>query len=210
MLLPNIESILSQANISRSDLDGIAYGRGPGSFAGIRIAAAVTQGLCLAQNLPVFGFSSLQALALSSAIQYKQLKESRTAIFTMVNAHMGEVFWAGFTYQSDSLQCTTAEHIGDLDKAISACENFSKANENTVVVGDAIKLPNFKESDLSSLSLLSDVVIDLSGMTDEVSAQFEQNNFGDFTAHQPVYLRDSVSWKKLDEQPKLLQPNKSQ
>ena len=209
LLLPSINHLLSQANISLKELDGIGYGRGPGSFAGIRIAASVTQGISLAQSLPVYGFSSLLALAKSAAKQYVQLNTDQSPLFTIVNAHMGEVFWAGFNYHLGSLRCQTGEHIGDLNEAIDAYAAFSNDNANTVIVGDAMKLPNVQSSSLSSAPFFSDVEIDLSNLLGDVSLLHEQGQFGEFKDHQPVYLRDSVSWKKLDEQPKLLQPKKS-
>lgn len=209
LLLPSINQILVEANISINDLDGIAYGRGPGSFAGIRIAASVTQGIHLAQNLPVYGFSSLHALAASVVHHVSQKLSNDCSIFVMINAHMGEVFWAGFTNYSDSLQCTTGEHISDLASALEACNTFSKNNPNTVITGDAIQLPNFDALNVTGLSLVENIDMDLSCVASDISRQYEQGQFGQFKDHQPVYLRDSVSWKKLDEQPKLLQPKKA-
>src|SRR5258708_7673955 len=63
LMLPMIKAMLADAGIAISALDGIAFGSGPGSFTGLRIACGVAQGLALGASLPVLGIPTLVAMA---------------------------------------------------------------------------------------------------------------------------------------------------
>ena len=68
-------------------LDGIAYGAGPGSFTGLRIACAVTQGLAFGADLPVVGVSTLESIAEQTGAD---------KVLTVLDARMAEVYWAAY------------------------------------------------------------------------------------------------------------------
>ena len=90
-LLPLTARLLGGAGLSLRDLDAIAFGRGPGSFTGLRIAAAAAQGLGMATGLPLLPVSSLAATAQGL---WRTHGSSNTLV--CVDARMGEVYWAAF------------------------------------------------------------------------------------------------------------------
>ncbi len=91
LVLPLIDALCAERRRSLGELGGIAFGEGPGSFTGIRIALAVAQGLAFAHDLPVVGVSSLAALA-----QGAHRCTGGEAFLVAQDARLGEIYWAAY------------------------------------------------------------------------------------------------------------------
>ena len=89
LLLPMIEEVLREADISKNALDAVVYDAGPGSFTGIRIGAGVAQGIALALNKPMLSISSLMILAEGIRDQIKPSDR----IVAAIDARMEQVYW---------------------------------------------------------------------------------------------------------------------
>ncbi len=87
IILPQIQALLDQAGLQLDDLQGIAFGAGPGSFTGVRIATGVAQGLGLGLQLPVVAISTLLALAQVTGAE---------KVIACLDARMGEVYHAAY------------------------------------------------------------------------------------------------------------------
>lgn len=106
LILPIVESLLDEAGLTLSQLDLIAFGRGPGAFTGVRIASAVTQGLAFSSDLPVAPVSTLAALAWS-CWRERGVSEMLPAI----DARMAEVYWGGYRVENDTLVAVQDECV---------------------------------------------------------------------------------------------------
>jgi tRNA threonylcarbamoyladenosine biosynthesis protein TsaB len=95
LILPMMDSLMADAGLMPQQLDALAFGCGPGSFTGVRIAAGVIQGVALGADLPVVPVSTLAALAQDffDNNQDKARDESFNIVFAAMDARMGEIFW---------------------------------------------------------------------------------------------------------------------
>lgn len=92
LMLPMIESLLLEAGLTVRQLDAIAFGRGPGSFTGVRIAASMVQGIAFAADLPVVPVSTLAALALGG-----MREASLPRMMAAMDARKSEIYWGCYT-----------------------------------------------------------------------------------------------------------------
>jgi tRNA threonylcarbamoyladenosine biosynthesis protein TsaB len=93
LLIGILDSLLHEAGVKLRELDGIAFGAGPGSFTGVRIACGVTQGLALGADLPVVGVCTLQALAQAAG---------HDKVIAALDARMGEIYHAVYEKRAGS------------------------------------------------------------------------------------------------------------
>jgi tRNA threonylcarbamoyladenosine biosynthesis protein TsaB len=92
LLIAMLDGLLNEAGIKLVQLDGIAFGKGPGSFTGVRIACGAVQGLAFGANLKVAGVCTLEALAEASG---------KSRVIAALDARMGEIYHAAYQKQDD-------------------------------------------------------------------------------------------------------------
>ncbi|SDY27503.1 tRNA (adenosine(37)-N6)-threonylcarbamoyltransferase complex dimerization subunit type 1 TsaB [Nitrosomonas sp. Nm33] len=92
LLLPMLQEMLAESGLALTQLDGFAFGAGPGSFTGVRIACGIVQGLAFATDLPVIGISTLEAMAQRIGASH---------VMTALDARMGEIYYAAYIQAAD-------------------------------------------------------------------------------------------------------------
>lgn len=106
LILPMLNHLLADAGLALAQLDGIAFGRGPGSFTGVRIAASVAQGIAVGADLPLVPVSSLAALALGGCRQQQAQR-----VLAGFDARMGEIYAGVFTCGEGVVQALQDECV---------------------------------------------------------------------------------------------------
>jgi len=109
-LLPMADELLREAGLDARDLDAIAFGRGPGGFTGLRIAAGLAQGLAAGNRLPVLPVSNLAAVAAGAA-----RSAGVTRVLACMDARMGQVYWGAYDCSGAAPVPAGPEHLANPD-----------------------------------------------------------------------------------------------
>ncbi|MBE9401572.1 tRNA (adenosine(37)-N6)-threonylcarbamoyltransferase complex dimerization subunit type 1 TsaB [Acinetobacter albensis] len=182
-ILPMIDQAFTQLGLSASELTAIAFSRGPGSFSGVRINAAVTQALAWANDLSVVPVSSLQALA-QAAYRVLGLK----SVTAVLDARMQEVYIANFELdQHGIMQAVDEEQL----------LNYSNASQvvQFEIVGSGSALIQPEQIQYKDLSATAQDIATIARLN------VQQQKWVSAEQALPVYLRDNA-WKKIPEQGK--------
>ncbi|MFU8925498.1 tRNA (adenosine(37)-N6)-threonylcarbamoyltransferase complex dimerization subunit type 1 TsaB [Acinetobacter puyangensis] len=181
-ILPMIERALKQSQTTWRDLSAIAFSRGPGSFSGVRINAAVTQALAWANDLPVIAVSTLQALA-----QHAYHEAGLAQVTTVLDARMQEVYFAQFALNAQGImQAVGEEQLLSYDQAIAQIQ-YPVVGSGAALLGHQsyTKIRYANAQDIAEIA----------------QAEFHQGHTVSADQALPVYLRDNA-WKKISEQNK--------
>jgi tRNA threonylcarbamoyladenosine biosynthesis protein TsaB len=187
-VLPMVERLLGEAGLRLGGLDALAFGRGPGAFTGLRVAASVAQGLAYGAGLPVLPVSNLAALAAAAARRHGSRR-----ILACLDARMQEIYWAPFAVEADSLELLSPEALcppGDLEPP--AAGPWFGAGSGWGVHGDALKarVSRLEGVDAASAATAGDIAR-------LAERAFKQGLGLPPEQALPVYLRDKVATPKL-------------
>ena len=194
-LLPMVQALLTKADISLTSLDAIAFGRGPGSFTGLRICAGVVQGLAFAADLPVLPISSLAALA-----QGVYRNTGDTHIMAVMDARMAELYWAGFQITQGRAVLVGEEQLGAAEQLDKTGRVLSQQAQ-WVGVGDGWRFADlFPTHVLQSVTPLEQQY-HLQAQDILTLARYDLQQHLQVPAMQalPVYLRGKSAWRKVGE-----------
>lgn len=119
-LIPAIRALLAQAGLGFAELDALVFGRGPGSFTGLRTACSVAQGLAFGARLPVLPVDTLLAVA-----EQAHFEHGCTRVLAALDARMDEVYVAPFEWQADAAAPATGRWSVPPDFGLCAPEAVS-------------------------------------------------------------------------------------
>jgi len=180
-ILKLCDEVFSEADTKLSEVDFIAYTKGPGAFTGVRMCIGVVQGLSLACNIPTLGFSTLELLGFRASKKFKTQK-----VATAIDARMGEVYWAVYLEGIvKSERICKPEQVDKLSAEFVGVGSGWKIYKDSLIKASEIKCiePEFypDSSDLVDLSILS----------------IELGKKATHELPQPTYLRNNVAQKSL-------------
>ncbi|UBM42826.1 tRNA (adenosine(37)-N6)-threonylcarbamoyltransferase complex dimerization subunit type 1 TsaB [Hafnia paralvei] len=190
-ILPMVQQILAESGVSLNQLDALAFGRGPGSFTGVRIGIGIAQGLAMGADLPMIGVSTLATMAQGAIRQM-----GATQVLAAIDARMGEVYWGQYQRQNDGVW------LGENTEAVFTPE---RAQQNVMALaGEWASVGTgwgtYPDMAAATPITLVDGQITLPQAEDMLPLALVDFALGKMTAvenAQPTYLRNEVTWKKL-------------
>lgn len=192
-ILPMVQQLLADAGVSLHQLDGIIFGRGPGSFTGVRIGVSVAQGLAFGADLPVFGVSTLAAMAQAAAVQ-----QNATEVIAAIDARMAEVYIAAYALDEAGLMQAITPEIAAKPAALP--EVLTSLSFTSRVLGVGTGWQTYPQA-LQQLApaLIAEAILYPSAqfMLPFASRAWQQQLFVSAELAEPVYVRDEVTWQKL-------------
>lgn len=126
LILPMMKTLLSNASFTFNDLDAIAYGCGPGSFTGIRLASSVAQAIGFASQKPIIPISSLAILAQTAYLEHPTINAEKPTMLVAVDARMSQLYWAVYAMnEADTVELMGKEQL-TLPSEVKIPENDDK------------------------------------------------------------------------------------
>lgn len=181
LLMAMLDDLLQNSGLRIKDMDGIAFGMGPGSFTGVRIACGVTQGLALGANLPVAGICTLLALAEASGAK---------RVIAALDARMGEIYHAAYEKREGAWFAHCLPSLCKPQEAppvpgnewVGRGSGFAMHNDalRGLYAGQLLNVDSAKVPSASAIAVLG-------------AAQFAQGGGVDAALALPLYLRDKVA-----------------
>lgn len=188
-ILPMIEAVLSECQLSLSDVQALIFNRGPGAFSGIRINTAVVQALSVAHDVPCVGVSSLQAIAQAAYQKY-----GLTEVYSALDARMQQVYFGRYAVNDNLMQPVAVISGEDTERLL---DYDSQTSRNIAIVGDGAGLLSLHEGQI----IHSDIHPDAAVIGQLGVAEFLFSGGVDAAHALPKYLRNQA-WKTLKEQGK--------
>jgi tRNA threonylcarbamoyladenosine biosynthesis protein TsaB len=196
LLFGMLRALLPDGDIRNHGIDAIAYGCGPGSFTGLRIAASAVQGLAYTNDLPVVAVSTLAVIA-QAALRHGVAAPDATLLCSL-DARINEVYSAVYEFNAGLAVLVEGPQVcapGDLDYAYSGPLHG---------VGSGLRFIDSFPAQFAARILSHDSEL-LPAAQDLVPLAIEMLQRGETQTPrqvQPIYVRDEISWKKISEQGK--------
>jgi tRNA threonylcarbamoyladenosine biosynthesis protein TsaB len=190
LLIGMLDTLLHECGVKLTQIDGIAFGKGPGSFTGVRIACGATQGLAFGANLPVAGICTLEALAEASG---------KSRVIAALDARMGEIYHAAYEKQGSAWIAVSEPCLCKPEAAPSVPgENWFGVGSGFATHGVSLQARYAGQL----LGIDGNVVPQAAAIAALGAVQFALGHGLDAAEALPLYLRDKVALKTSERVPR--------
>jgi len=192
LILKMIEDLLAEADMTVASMDAIAFGRGPGSFSGVRIATGVTHGLAFAADLPVIPISTLASIAQSTYTEHNTKN-----VLAGIDARMGEIYWGCYQLADNGLMKLTGIEQVTTAELMQLPDDKQWCGSGSAWKGYPEQL---KQKFGNSLKpVMTDYLPHSTSILQLAAHEFTEGRVVEASQAQPVYLRNDVAKKSAQQ-----------
>jgi tRNA threonylcarbamoyladenosine biosynthesis protein TsaB len=199
LLYPMLNDLMDEAGIKPNQLDAVAFVKGPGSFTGLRIAAATAQGIGYACDIPLLGISTLQAMAQQTFEQHK----AKNALCIM-DARMNELYVGHYQLNKTNglMEPTLNDQICPLDASL---ETLGIQTESAYGCGHGFKLEDTLDSSIKAVCshIEAEQILQATSLLPMAQHLYNSQQTLKPEEVELVYLREQSHWKTIKEQKQL-------
>lgn len=197
ILFGMLQDILPSGALNDHGVEAIAYGCGPGSFTGLRIAASAVQGLCYTSGLPAIPVSTLAAQA-QTAVRLGKVRDDQL-IFSALDARINEIYCGWFRVEDGLVQAVTQAQACPPQSAVCPDGVRDAAGIGSGCQFHAAMSPALRAA---LVTVDSDLLPEARDLIPLAAQQFARGETQTASQVQPVYVRDEINWKKIPQQGK--------
>jgi tRNA threonylcarbamoyladenosine biosynthesis protein TsaB len=196
LLFSLLDDLLDGRQLSELDLQAIVYGRGPGSFTGLRIAVSAAQGLAFSLKIPVIGVSSLETQVRTLLRTEQDVGPSR--ILSCIDARIGQVYGQWFDWDGDSLS-SAGEAFVAVPEAMETPDNG--AHSSLLGVGSGFSFLEAMPKSIREQAICwPDILPEAQDMFVAAAQALKSGQVQDPMLAAPDYVQTRIGWKTLAEQ----------
>jgi tRNA threonylcarbamoyladenosine biosynthesis protein TsaB len=191
-----VQKVLQTANLSFTDLQGVAVSSGPGSYTGLRIGASTAKGLCYGRSLPLISISTLKSLAAGLLSQWDEvcppsLKNSQAGsiyLMPLIDSRQHEVYCAVYDGHLETVKAPQPQKVGELFNSETDDRPVVLFGPGTRKLSELPELPD-------NTFVIDSFVPSARYMVSLAAEKYNKQQFEDTAYFEPTYLKDFMGSK---------------
>lgn len=197
-LLPSIDTLLQTHSVSLTQLEAIAFGVGPGSFTGLRIALSTAQGLAYGADLPLLPVSTLTTMAHTAKRLYALSSGQR--VIPSIDARMNEIYWCAYQLADSGELISLCEEVLSAPAHLAQSEWLACAqlHNQAMGVGSGWQYDVLADKLNTVITAAYPEAYDMAQIAKKLCDKQGESEkiFVSPLAAVPIYMRNEISWKK--------------
>ena len=189
-LLPFVDEVLKQSDVSMSEINGVTVSIGPGSYTGLRIGVSTAKGIAYTAGIPVMAISTLESIAQGAKALWSENASEPVQIVPMIDARRMEVFTTRYDFAMNPLEEVTSKIVDE--------STFLELLAKQPVIFCGNGMPKCRELlSASPNAHFVDTPVSAKNLLLPALQKWQNHDFEDVAYFEPFYLKEYVAAKPV-------------